>query len=100
MGLSNGVVKSQFLLSMSSPYHLSHQDIGHFRTFIHRGGLLNLPSGNGYFPLHLAAFKGDVDLVTLLMDNMSPEDINHPGFGGQSAVARAFVWIARALNFN
>ena len=34
------------------------------------------------------------------MDNMSPEDINHPGFGGQSAVARAFVRRTRALNFN
>ena len=86
MGLSNGVVKSQFLLSMSSPYHLSHQDIGHFRTFIHRGGLLNLPSGNGYFPLHLASYKGDVEMVAFLMENMSPEDINHPGFGGCTAI--------------
>ena len=54
--------------------------------FIQKGGLLNLPSGNGFFPLHLAAFKGDVDLVSLLIDNMSLEDINHPGFGGCTAV--------------
>ena len=62
------------------------QDNGHFRIFLQKGGLVNLPSGNGFFPLHLAAFKGDTELVSLLMDNMTPEDINHPGFGGCSAL--------------
>ena len=62
------------------------QDNGHFRIFLQKGGLVNLPSGNGFFPLHLAAFKGDSELVSLLMDNMTPEDINHPGFGGCSAL--------------
>ena len=48
--------------------------------------MLNLPSGNGYFPLHLASYKGDVEMVAFLMENMSPEDINHPGFGGCTAI--------------
>ena len=26
--------------------------------------------------------KGDVDLVSLLVENMSPEEISHAGFGG------------------
>lgn len=52
------------------------------RTFIQCGGKVNLPSANGFFPLHLAASKGDVDTVSLLVENMSPEEISQPGFGG------------------
>ena len=49
------------------------------RAFIQKGGQVNLSSTNGFFPLHLAAFKGDVDLVSLLVENMSPEEISFPG---------------------
>ena len=32
---------------------------------------------NDYFMKRFA--KGDVDMVSLLVENMSPEEINHPG---------------------
>ena len=52
------------------------------KVFIKSGGQVNLSTENGFFPLHLAASKGDVDMVSLLVENMSPEEISHPGFGG------------------
>ena len=52
------------------------------KVFIKLGGQVNLSSVNGFLPLHLAAFKGDVDLVSLLVEAMSPEEISFPGFGG------------------
>ena len=52
------------------------------RVFIQCGGQINCSSANDFLPLHLAVSKGDVDMVTLLVENMSPEEISQPGFGG------------------
>ena len=49
------------------------------RVFIQCGGQVNHCSANNFFPLHLAASKGDVDMVSLLVENMSPEEISQPG---------------------
>ena len=52
------------------------------RVFIQCGGQINCRSVNDFLPLHLAVSKGDVDMVSLLVENMSPEEISQPGFGG------------------
>ena len=38
-------------------------------------------SKNEFTPLHLAAFNGDIEKAKIIIENISKEDINKPGFG-------------------
>jgi ankyrin repeat protein len=49
------------------------------RILIQKCCNLKASSSNEFAPLHLAAFKGDVDMVALLLDHLSPEDVDGQG---------------------
>ncbi len=49
------------------------------RLLIQRGAKLNACSSNQFTPLHLAAFKGDLETSGLIIDHLRPEDIDAAG---------------------
>jgi ankyrin repeat protein len=46
---------------------------------LQKGCNLKGSSCNEFSPLHLAAFKGDVDLVALLIEHLNTQDLDAPG---------------------
>ena len=51
------------------------------RIIAQKGGSFTCVSKNELTPLHLTAFKGDADKAKIIIEHISKEDLNKPGFG-------------------
>ncbi|XP_076035192.1 serine/threonine-protein kinase TNNI3K-like isoform X2 [Oratosquilla oratoria] len=56
----------------------------HIRLLLQRGADPAIISKNGFSPLHLASFKGDVEIVRLFLENCS--HLDHTGAGSVTAL--------------
>ena len=49
------------------------------RILIQKCCKMNASSSNEFAPLHLSAFKGDFEMVALLLDHLALEDVDAQG---------------------
>lgn len=61
-------------------------DVGLVQTFLDNGMSANTLDERGYNAFHFAAFWGQVDIVNLFLEGNHVEDVNVPGFNGNTAL--------------